>query len=558
LNEKILIVKSETEEAKALSFLLSGTGYSTTALSSGKEALEVAQNERFDLAITDRFFEENQAELGLVAQLKEAQPKLPVLLLSEGHELEDIIGCIRAGVTDIIDEPKNLKKIFDSTNKFFNRDTTSHGAVTWEDMMEVEQALSTLFKMNGPSKVLAEEAEAKSLQNELDETKAKLEQLEKSNQELITSKANAETLLEEMTRQNGGSWGETTEKIERMTDLEEREKKLKEREALIAKQKAEAEVMLADLEAMQAEAEENDGEAAHASGELQRKFDAAQMQWNATRLDLEAQIADLNRDLEQAKVASSGSSAQESEIEALKESLQQSKESITEKDFLIEQRTKEIEDLKAKIETRASNLDMEELEEANRLLEIDRFKLQEQKDKLDEAQHSFDQDFQIKQREIEVNRKDAEVTLRELQHKVKEEQLKLASDQAAFKEEVRQFEQAKQNFQEDIEELQSKQSELKQFEDQLNRMKSSLDQQENTLPKHKPSEDRRPDRAYDEEYESASYREEEASGAADSVQSPEAGDDKSDPRTWKKPPQARSRKGARGPLRIGRSASVDD
>ena len=50
-------------------------------------------------------------------QLKETQPKLPVFLLSEGHELEDIISCIRAGVTDVIDEPKNLK-IFDTTNEF--------------------------------------------------------------------------------------------------------------------------------------------------------------------------------------------------------------------------------------------------------------------------------------------------------------------------------------------------------------------------------------------------------------------------------------------------------
>ena len=234
MNEKILIVKSETEEAKALSFLLSGTGYSTSAHSNGWEALEAAQNERFDLAITDRALEENQSELGLVAQLKETQPKLPVFLLSEGHELEDIIYCIRAGVTDIIDEPKNLKKIFDSTNEFFNHGTTSADAVTWEDMMEVEQALSALFKMNDPSKALAEEAPAKALQNELDEAIQKVEQLEKSNQELITNKAKAETLLEELGKQNGGSGGATPERIERMTDLEEREKKLKEHEARIA------------------------------------------------------------------------------------------------------------------------------------------------------------------------------------------------------------------------------------------------------------------------------------------------------------------------------------
>ena len=83
MNEKILIVKSETEEAKALSFLLSGTGYSTSAYSKGEEALEAARNERFDLAITDRaLVSREEDELGLVMQLKETQPKLPVFLIS--------------------------------------------------------------------------------------------------------------------------------------------------------------------------------------------------------------------------------------------------------------------------------------------------------------------------------------------------------------------------------------------------------------------------------------------------------------------------------------------
>lgn len=280
MNEKILIVKSEIEEIKALSFLLSGTGYSTSAYSNSEEALEAARNQRFDLAITDRALasKANEDELGLVMQLKETQPKLPVLLLSEGHELEDIIKCIRAGVTDVIDEPKNLKKIFDTTNEFFNYDADSSDAVLWEAMMEVEKALSSLFKMNDPSKAQAEGAEVKALQNELDELKEKLEQLEKSNSELIAGKAKAATLLEELGRLNGESGGATPETIERMTDLEEREKKIKEREARIAKQKVEAEVMLADLEARQAEAEDNDSEVAQASGEVQRKFDAARME----------------------------------------------------------------------------------------------------------------------------------------------------------------------------------------------------------------------------------------------------------------------------------------
>jgi len=211
--------------------------------------LDATRNERFDLAFTDRALvsREVEDELGLVMQLKKTQPKMPVILLSDGHELEDIIRCIRSGVTDIIDEPRNLKKIFDTTNEFFNYDADSSDAVTWEDMMKVEQALSSLFKMNDSSKAQAEEAEVKALQDELDELKEKLEQLEESNSELIAGKAKAEALFKELGRQNGEPGGATPETIERLTDLEDREKKIREREARIAKQKAEAEVMLADL-----------------------------------------------------------------------------------------------------------------------------------------------------------------------------------------------------------------------------------------------------------------------------------------------------------------------
>ena len=104
-------------------------------------------------------------------------------------------------------------------------------------------------------------ADDTALQNELDELKEKLEQLEKSNSELIAGRAKAATQLEELGRLNGESGGATPETIERMTDLE-----------------VEAEVMLADLEARQAEAEDNDSEVARASGEVQRKFDAARME----------------------------------------------------------------------------------------------------------------------------------------------------------------------------------------------------------------------------------------------------------------------------------------
>lgn len=554
MNEKILIVRNDTEDAKALSFLLSGTGYRIVTHTNAKNAVEAARHEHYDLVITDRMVPENRDGLRFVSDLKEAQPRLPVFLLSEDHQLEDVIDCIRSGVTEIIEEEGSLKGIFEATNQFFNHRTTPEEDVTWEDMVEVEQALSTLFKMNDPAKAAAEEAETKRLQKALEEALSRISSLETTNENLDQAKVKAEKLLSEFKKRSDELSGESTETLERITDLEEREKKLKERETRIAKQKAEAEIMLSDLEERQFEIEEKGLAPAADNGvsEIQKKLDSAQLEWNGTRLDLEAQITDLNRELAKAKVASTNLEEHEEILRATNESLQKAKETIAEKDFILDQRSKEIEKLKDEIELRVSNLDMEGLAEEKRLLEIERFKLQEKADKLDEGQKTFDDEFSKRQREIEVNKKDAEVSLRELQNKVKEEQLKLQVDQASFKEEFRQFEQAKQNFQEDIEDLQNKQNELKQFEDQLKRMQSTLDQEEKTLPKHVPNEWKTAEESSDStpSRDSQFHNETPVESKENLSEEGSTNDDKREPKTWKKPP--RKRKGNRGPLRIGR------
>jgi len=201
LNEKILIVRSDTEDAKALSFLLSGTDYRISTHSSEKSAVEAASKESYDLVITDREIPGNQKNLSFVSRLKEAQPKLPVFLLSEDHELEDVIDCIRAGVTDIIDEPSNLKKVFEETNRFFNHETTSEDEVTWEDMVEVEQALSSLFKKNDPTKVATEEA-SNQLKGDLEEAVARISELETTSKELTEARTKAENLLFEFKKRS--------------------------------------------------------------------------------------------------------------------------------------------------------------------------------------------------------------------------------------------------------------------------------------------------------------------------------------------------------------------
>ncbi len=559
MNKKILIVRNDKEDANALSFLLSGTGYQTSSHSTTKTALEAARLEQYDLAITDRSITENRHDMEFVSNLKEAQPKLPVFLLSENYELDDVINCIRAGVTKIIDEPENLKCVFEATNEFFDHDNSSSSDVTWQDMLEVEQTLTALFKKNADDEN-SPEATVKHLNEELENALKKIGDLEGSSEILKKAKDKAESLIADIKNSSDGSEVGSADYVERQAQLKEREDRLKEREAKIGKQKADAEIMLADLETRQFEIEENGPTSIDAeTGETQKAIATAQMEWNGTRLDLEAQITDLNRDVEQAKASSNISKEIKEQLSRVEELLQQANEEVAEKEFILEQRAKEIEKLKEQLEVGQVPIQtIEDLEEEKRMLEIERFKLQEKTDKFEDANRAFEEKLESRQREIDVNKRDAEISLRELQNQVKEEQLTLKVDHAAFKDESRQFEQAKQNFQEDIEDLQSKQSELKNFEEQLKKMESSLGDAK-ALPRHAAPSAPKPEAepAARPETQSreiapaeAAPKPEPSVAREDEAPPPGPSDDKFKPDTWKGPPN-KSRKGNRGPLRIG-------
>ncbi|OUW19808.1 MAG: hypothetical protein CBD18_00160 [Opitutales bacterium TMED158] len=552
LNKKILIVRSDKEDAIALSFLLSGTGYRISSHSSADSALAAARQDRYDLAIADKDLPENRKELTFVAELKETQPNLPVFLISDKPKLDDVIDCIRAGVTEIIDEPKNMKRVFESTNEFFKGDKGADDDVTWEDMVAVEQALSSLFRKDTETGADTLEVEAQRLTAELEKAQSRIKNLEHSHRVLTKEKDKTDALVEEIRNSGGVANADSADYVERQTQMRELEARLMDREAKIAKQKAEAEILMADLEERQFEMEEN-GHVSVDKGatEIQKTLDAAQLEWNATRLDLEAQITDLNRELERAKVSSNDSESIKDALRDANEVLQESKEEIAEKDFILEQRDKEIEKLKEQLEVgQVAIQTIEDLEEAKRQLEIGQFKLQEDTDKFEQAKRSFEEDIEKRQRELDVNKRDAEVSLRELQNQVKEEQLKLKVEEATFKDEVRQFEQAKQNFQEDIQDLQSRESDLKQFEDQLKQMKSDLDDVR-ALPRgaSEPAakESNAPESTAPPPVQTEANPISRQNNAPPAPEGPK--DDKFAPKTWNKPP--RKSKNGRGPLRIG-------
>ncbi|MEM9160188.1 MAG: response regulator [Verrucomicrobiota bacterium] len=536
MNKKILIVRGDSDEAKALSFVLSGTGYQTSCHTSADKAVEAARHERFDLAITDGRIPENQQELALVSRLKETQPSLPIFLLSNEPDLDAVINGIRAGVTDIIENADDLKNIFESTHNFLGAHDEADSDVSWEDIQAVEKVLSALRPDTEESEQRADVSDSEDfidLQARFDEVQQELESKSSEYDSLQSQLAKAESLLDELRNQSGG---DGTQTLERAADLDEKERELEERASKISKQKVSVEIQLAELDAQRIEFEEMRSSVSSnppTSGEAQEQLDLAQQKANEARLDYEAQIQDLRKELEQIKSSSGSSEKLESENRQLREELHGAREDVAEKEFLLSQKENELSSLQSS----ASNASIEELEEEKRLLEIEKFKMQEKLDRLELEKRSLDEDHGKKAREIQVEKRDAEISLREMQHRIKEEQLKLQAQQGQLKDEMRQFEQAKQNFQEDVQELQRKQTELSQVEARLRKLEEEA-QNGNALPSSAPSDI--------PSVGSAPFtpKSEEAKNPNDNAK---------DPKSWSKPPMGG---GGRGPLRIGRKSSI--
>jgi DNA-binding NtrC family response regulator len=103
-SERILIVDDEDGMRRLLSRVLTREGYDTVAVGSGAEALRLVANEHFDLVVTDIKMPEMDG-LQLLAELKEYEPSLLVIVITAYGTIENAVQALRSGAYDYIAKP---------------------------------------------------------------------------------------------------------------------------------------------------------------------------------------------------------------------------------------------------------------------------------------------------------------------------------------------------------------------------------------------------------------------------------------------------------------------
>jgi len=120
-SERILIVDDEEGMRRLLGRVLTREGYDTTTVASGADALRHVAMERYDLVLTDIKMPEMDG-LQLLAELKDYEPSLPIIVMTAYGTVENAVQALRSGAYDYIAKPFETDEIKLAVAKVLERE----------------------------------------------------------------------------------------------------------------------------------------------------------------------------------------------------------------------------------------------------------------------------------------------------------------------------------------------------------------------------------------------------------------------------------------------------
>src|SRR5512135_2318791 len=108
--DKILVVDDSPQISKALSDLLSASGYVVRTAPSGEGALQILESSTFDLIITDLKMT-GMTGIDLAKQVLQKSPSLPVVILTGFGDMDSVINALRLGVADYLTKPFSIDEV---------------------------------------------------------------------------------------------------------------------------------------------------------------------------------------------------------------------------------------------------------------------------------------------------------------------------------------------------------------------------------------------------------------------------------------------------------------
>ena len=108
--KKILIVDDDTEIRKNLSEIMTGAGYWTQEAASGREVVEKATAEDFDVILLDLIMP-NMNGSDVLAELRRVSPRSRVIIVTAFATIDNAVNAIKRGASDYMSKPFKIEDL---------------------------------------------------------------------------------------------------------------------------------------------------------------------------------------------------------------------------------------------------------------------------------------------------------------------------------------------------------------------------------------------------------------------------------------------------------------
>ncbi len=142
--EKILVVDDERSMREFLEIMLTKEGYTVQTAANGREALDRAENEPFDLAILDIRMGKMDG-IKTLGHLKEISPETVVLMITAYASTDTAIQAMKQGAYDYITKPFKIEEIKMTIQKALEKKSLETENTLLRQVIEDRYRLGTLI-----------------------------------------------------------------------------------------------------------------------------------------------------------------------------------------------------------------------------------------------------------------------------------------------------------------------------------------------------------------------------------------------------------------------------
>ena len=119
-NENILIVDDDESTCKTLALIFNKKGYNVETVGTGHEALEIARNKNFNLALLDIKLPDIEG-IELLVPLKKMHPDMETMMMTAYSSLETVVRALNEGTSAYIMKPLEIDDILNKISTMFER-----------------------------------------------------------------------------------------------------------------------------------------------------------------------------------------------------------------------------------------------------------------------------------------------------------------------------------------------------------------------------------------------------------------------------------------------------